>query len=545
MFDRSNISIKNKMILVSLLVTGVALLFLCIVFITYDLLHFKYTLAEDLSVQAEMIGANSTAALTFKDPAAANETLNALKAAENIVRGIIYQKDGTVFAYYHRDSMEKQSPAPEIKNNMHSFSINRLILYQDISLNNEKIGTIYLQSDLKEFYSRMLWYAIIASLAMLSSMMLARILLPRLQRSITQPILGLAELMHTISKDKDFSQRSVIYSQDEIGSLAKGFNDMLVQIELRDAELAKHSEHLEEQVTLRTTELQQATDRAFIMAQHADAANLAKSSFLANMSHELRTPLNAIIGFSEVLIDKHHGELNEMQEEYLNDVLSSGKHLLSLIQDILDLSKIESGKMDLDLSDVDVKSLLERSLTIVKEKAMKHGIKLSIEIKRSPELIKADERKIKQIIYNLLSNAVKFTNNGGSVKISVEGIEKSRLYDNVPILFRDEVFETLQENDEDYLRISITDTGKGIKSDSLLKIFEPFQQEDSSTSRRYEGTGLGLSLCKKLVSLHNGGMWVESQLDMGTTFSFVLPIQGTMSNVLVDRKEDFSEHLTI
>nr|NIS76037.1 hypothetical protein [Deltaproteobacteria bacterium] len=290
------------------------------------------------------------------------------------------------------------------------------------------------------------------------------------------------------------------------------------------SEVETYQKTLEDRVQQRTAELQKATEQAFIMAQEAEAANQAKSAFLANMSHELRTPLNAVIGFSEVLLDGHFGALNETQKEYQNDILASGRHLLSLIQDILDISKVESGTLDLDVSEFDVRELLNGSLRMFKEKGMKHAIQLSVNTDGVPESVVADERKVKQILFNLVSNAIKFTHDGGSVRVAAEVIDRGWLEDKLPDNFRDEVLSSLQDGGGKYIKISVADTGTGIDRDSQKRIFDPFQQEDTSISRTYGGTGLGLSLCKKFVELHKGVIWVESRVNEGSTFSFVIPL---------------------
>jgi len=225
-----------------------------------------------------------------------------------------------------------------------------------------------------------------------------------------------------------------------------------------------------------------------------------KSEFLANMSHELRTPLNSILGFSEVLKDKMFGDLNEKQEEYVNYILESGQHLLSLINDILDLSKIEAGKLEMELAEVCIGDLLNNSLTMLKEKALKHRIELSLKLEDGIPDIYADERKVKQVVFNLLSNAVKFTPDGGKA-----GIEAYR--------------------EGDGIRVTVWDTGIGIKEEDRAKLFKEFQQLDSGADKRYQGTGLGLALSKRLVELHHGRIWVESEPGKGSRFIFILPIR--------------------
>ena len=231
-----------------------------------------------------------------------------------------------------------------------------------------------------------------------------------------------------------------------------------------------------------------------------EAANRHKSEFLANVSHELRTPLNAIIGFSEVLQERLFGELNEKQAEYTEDILSSGRHLLSLINDILDLSKIEAGRMELEVTTFHLPDAIENALLLIRERASRHGIKLDRVIDDRLGDFTGDERKVKQVLVNLLSNAVKFTPEGGQIKV------EATLGDSAVI-------------------ISVTDTGIGIASEDQEVIFEEFRQVGSNYAQKREGTGLGLSLTRKFVEMHGGKIWVESELGKGSTFTFTLPIR--------------------
>jgi PAS domain S-box-containing protein len=245
----------------------------------------------------------------------------------------------------------------------------------------------------------------------------------------------------------------------------------------------------------------------------AEAASRAKSQFLANMSHELRTPLNHIIGFTELVLDKRFGDLNKTQEEYLEDVRNSSNHLLSLINDILDLSKIEAGKIEYDPTEVPIRDMLTSSLVMIKEKALNHGIKTTTEFNGIPEFIQADERKLKQIMYNLLSNAVKFTPDGGEVSVTAKRYNVNST-DN----------SSTTGNSNGGILINISDTGIGLKSEDLNRIFNPFEQVENSISRKFQGTGLGLSLTKKLVELHGGKIWAESEGEgKGTSFIFMIP----------------------
>jgi GAF domain-containing protein len=232
-----------------------------------------------------------------------------------------------------------------------------------------------------------------------------------------------------------------------------------------------------------------------------EVANKHKSDFLANMSHELRTPLNAIIGFSEALMDRMFGDLNEKQLEYQKDIHESGKHLLSLINDILDLSKIEAGRMELELSSFHLPTAISNAVTLIRERAMRHGIALGVEIDERLGEFQADERKLKQVLLNLLSNAVKFTPDGGRVDVSAK-------------------------LDTDKVEISVKDTGVGISPEDQASLFEEFKQLGKDSSRKAEGTGLGLSLTKRLVELHGGQILVDSAVGHGSTFRVMLPMRG-------------------
>jgi len=265
-------------------------------------------------------------------------------------------------------------------------------------------------------------------------------------------------------------------------------------------------------------ERKRVQDNLIIAKEAAEKANCAKSDFLANMSHELRTPLNHIIGFTEVVVDGHFGELNRQQKEYLEDSLTSSRHLLSLINDILDLSKVEAGKLELERSSVDLRMLLENSLIMVKEKALKNGISLSSKINGIPKTIEADERKLKQIQYNLLFNAVKFTPKGGHVDVN------ARIWN----LGEDSDLEYPGFNSQhpNWIHISVADTGIGLSKEDLGRIFNPFEQVENSISRKYQGTGLGLSLTKTLVDLHGGKIWAESEGEgKGSKFHYIIPHQ--------------------
>src|SRR5438477_7741444 len=256
-----------------------------------------------------------------------------------------------------------------------------------------------------------------------------------------------------------------------------------------------------------------------------EEASRMKSEFLANMSHELRTPLNAIIGFSEVLGDGLIGNLSDQQKKFIGDIFSSGKHLLSLINDILDLSKVEAGKMMLDVESVQISSLFANSLSIIKEKAHARHINLTLDAPSELGSIRADARKVKQIVYNLLSNAVKFSKDGGEVILRDARVPRAQV-GQLQRTAVGRVFPLVENGFDEFLEISVTDAGIGISRDGLEALFKPFSQIDSGLSRKYEGTGLGLAMIKLLAELHGGTLAAESAVGEGSRFTVWLPLRG-------------------
>lgn len=302
---------------------------------------------------------------------------------------------------------------------------------------------------------------------------------------IAKPILLLKERAERIGQG-DYGHELHLSRSDEIGELASSFDRMIV--DLRDSRI---------QLEKRTNELE-------LRRQEAEAANKSKSDFLANMSHELRTPLNAIIGFSELMVRGMVGPLAETQKEYLSDILHSGRHLLSLINDILDLARIEAGKMECEPSEFNLADLVDRSLVLFHEKVLKHGIQLGVDVDREMPPVQGDERKIKQVIFNLFSNAVKFTPDGGSVTIRTR---------------------TVNEGGVAYAEVAVADNGIGISSADQKRLFQPFMQVDPQLTKKYEGTGLGLAISKNLVELHQGSLVVESRPGQGSTFTVKIPLR--------------------
>jgi signal transduction histidine kinase len=331
-----------------------------------------------------------------------------------------------------------------------------------------------------------------------------------------------------------------------IPAIRRELQESEVRLGRRKAEEALRGayEELEDKVRKRTAELQainlehQAVNYELLVSRSeaeeakmtAEKANRAKSEFLANMSHELRTPLNSIIGFSEVIMDGIAGPVNDRQREYLRDILDSGKHLLELINDILDLSKIEAGKVELDLRPVSVRDLLESGAAMFREEAVRHNLALGIDVPDDIGFFVADERKMKQVLFNLLGNAVKFTPDGGSICLSARRSELHEPRGKTPPRRLRAVsdretgsFIPVTAGPDRGILFCVEDTGIGIAGEDLHRLFRPFEQLDSRLSKKYEGTGLGLHLCRKFIELHGGEIRAESEPGRGSRFSFVIP----------------------
>jgi signal transduction histidine kinase/DNA-binding response OmpR family regulator len=277
-------------------------------------------------------------------------------------------------------------------------------------------------------------------------------------------------------------------------------------------EISEYSRTLKQKVEERTKALRLMNEELHSTNKELEKVSKLKSEFLANMSHELRTPLNAIIGFSEILFDQSFGGLNEKQSSYAQNVVVSGKHLLQLINEILDLAKVESGKMSLQLETFPVPGAMAEIVSLVRGLAAKKEIKITQNL--SPKLFSmtADRKKFKQIFYNLLSNAIKFTPDGGVVGISADVVGDFDLSEGEQFVLKPNV------------EFCVSDNGIGIDEADQEQIFQEFQQADATHARQYEGTGLGLALTKKLVELHGGSIWVESEKDKGSSFYFTLPL---------------------
>jgi signal transduction histidine kinase/DNA-binding response OmpR family regulator len=492
-----NSSIQRKLAAVILATSSLALALACAGFGLYQRASFRATMTTELSALADTLGANMAAALMFSDRKSAHAMLGALGGERHIIAACLYDNQGKIFTEYRRPELAGSFEMPAWHGDGAQFDSEHLRLSRDVSLEGTKVGSITIISDLGLLHAAFHQYVRISALVLVVSIFLAFVVSSQLLRVITAPILELAKIAGGVSTQKDYSLRAVPRGNDEVGALVSSFNQMLEGIQQRDAALQSANEELETRVLKRTEEMRRAKDAA-------EEASRVKSEFLANMSHEIRTPLNGIMGMTDLALGT---EITTEQHEYLDTVKQSADSLLVVINDILDFSKIEAGKVVLELVDFNLRDCLESTLKILAFRADEKGLELLCEIApEAPEVVRGDSSRLRQIVTNLVGNAIKFTNEGEvAMKVEVKS----------------------QADDNRTLQFTVSDTGIGILRENQALVFDPFSQADTSTTRKYGGTGLGLTISARLVELMGGRIWLESEVGRGTNFFFTVQVKSS------------------
>ena len=500
-------SISQKLLTVVMLTTLTALLVSIGAVIAYDLRGYHRAVLGDMSTQAELLGHMTSVALAFDDRRLATENLASLRIRPAVRAAAIYNNNGQLFATYVAPGERTTIPPRPDTDGAHVAGSD-LEIYQRIVEHDELIGTVYLRAEYI-LVARALDYLTIAALVIACAMLMAYLMTRRLGGIVTAPIVAISDIAREVVATRDYSQRAQRISDDEAGELVDSFNAMLTEIEQRTRELESSNstiagtqlevmrlnEELENRVHERTMQLELTNAELELAMDAAKKANQAKSAFLSSMSHELRTPLNAVLGFAQILSSDALPSTPVQKKEFASHILKSGRHLLTLINEILDLAKVESGTVTLSMEPVALDDILGECRNMTEPMAEQRQVRMLFP-QTSGVVVMADRTRLKQVLLNLLSNAIKYNREHGAV-----------------------VLACMLEDEQ--VKVSVQDTGAGLRPDQLDNLFQPFNRLGQENGTE-EGTGIGLVVTRRLVELMGGTISVSSSPGVGSVFSVVL-----------------------
>lgn len=520
-------SIRTKLVTIVMSTTLAALAVSVGTVVAYDLRGYQHALLNDLSTQAELVGHMTSAALAFDDPRLARENLALLRSRPSVRAAAIYDQSGALFASYLAPGESGTFPPHPRRTGKKIKPYTRdgddLVLYKPIVENGETLGTVYLRSA-NQLMGRVRDYLLICIATTLLALLTTWLLVRRLGHTITTPIDAITTIAREVVEKRDYSRRAPRISEDEAAALVDSFNAMLTEIEQRTLalegskqEVMRLNERLEQRVQERTMQLELANSELELAIEEARNANQAKSAFLSSMSHELRTPLNAILGFAQILAADNMPTTPEQKKEFSGHILKSGRHLLTLINEILDLAKVEAGALTLSMEPVGLAEILAECRSMIEPLAAARGIRVQFPAAGDPEsavaLVQADRTRLKQVLLNLLSNAVKYNREGGTVSVACAAHAPDRL------------------------RLSVVDTGMGLRPEQVAALFQPFNRLGQENGTQ-EGTGIGLVFTKRLVELMKGEIGAASTPGVGSTFWIELSAAAPLAQLAAPAQQE-------